>query len=217
MLALVGIWLCCLAGIPNAQAVTIDFTQVRGVPNGIPWSEEGFTVTSATPQTLGFGVSVTTGSSGGPAGGNPVPAGLLQFRAGGGLFGLSTVSAIVTNNLQMPFNLLSLDFVSFTNNSFTTSNYARIFSSAGGSFDLLGTPSQTTLNFSGAAWSNLSFVKVELVPENGVSSLQMLLDNFVVETVVVPEPSVSGFILFGFAFILFGFGKSNAVNLWCPK
>jgi len=174
--------------VAGAQTVTIDFTRARESSLGIPWTEDGFTVASLTQQSpLGGGLFVTAVSSG-PMVGNPPPAGLLQFRAGGGVNPVPLVSAILTNDLQLSFNLLSVDFYSFTS-SLSATDYARVYSSAGGSFDLLGTPSQTTLTFGGSAWENLSYVKVDLFSQGGFSSSQMLLDNFSVQVNAVPEPS----------------------------
>jgi hypothetical protein len=176
-----------VATVANGQSVTIDFTRTRGNPMNIPWSEDGFTVTTPTPAEFPkpSGVSVIAESIN-PEEPIPLPpSGLLQFQSGGS--GYPLVTAFLTNNFHQPFDLLSLDFHSFTGGLFTT-NFARVYSSAGGSFDLLDTPNETTLTFNGAAWRNLSFVAVDFYSEGALSS-QLLLDNFVVQVNAVPEPS----------------------------
>jgi hypothetical protein len=182
---------CFIATAAQGQSVTIDFTRTRGNPSvNIPWSEDGFTVTSPTPVEFGKpgGVSVTTGNS--IPGTTPFPpSGLLQFRAGG--LSYTLVTAFLTNDLSQTFDLLSLDFYSAR---LSTTSYARVYSSAGGSFDLLATPDQTTLTFNGDAWRNLSFVAVDLLSVRDTSS-QLLLNNFVVQVNAVPEPSSAHIVL----------------------
>lgn len=193
--AVIVVFLFVIASFAQGQSVTIDFTRTRETSLGIPWTEDGFTVASITQQQpFGGGLFVTAVSSG-PVVGNPPSAGLLQFRAGSEYsFRSDSVSAILTNNLQQSFNLLSLDFYSYSSGFMAATNYARVYSSAGGSFDLLGTSNQTTLTFDGSAWRNLSYVKVDFIMQGAISS-QLLLDNFVVQVNAVPEPGVSSLLL----------------------
>jgi len=146
--AVIVLWLSNLVSL-RSQPVTIDFTTVSpiwlSVP--LPWHEDGFTVASLTQvNPLQF-----------PGNSNPrVMAGSKLSPQGGYLQFLSAntniVTALITNDVLRPFNLQSLDVIGL---NMDATNYARISSSAGGTYDLFGTPAGDTLSFTGSQWENL--------------------------------------------------------------
>ena len=168
-------------------SVTIDFDWPYLIPPGtfpadwkLPWDQNGFTAarTSGTPALQADLTSY-------PPTPPPYPAAVF-FPANG----LVLSSIILTNDAAAPFDLLSVKLIGLSAGGGATTNFARILSSKGGSYDLWGTPNGTTLSFSGNQWQNLSFVKVAFLCNNvGLPPAGLEVDNFVVQTSLVPEPS----------------------------
>jgi hypothetical protein len=158
---------------PLAQSVTIGFGSMGEGPGQLlPWQEGGFTVASLTSSNAPF---IRLGGGfldGGRA---------LRFNGG-----INLSSAIITNDSMLTFDLLSLDIVSL-NTLGSGTNYMRIVSSAGGSYDLFDTPNGTTLSFTNSEWENLSYLKVEFL-SSSPSFVGLELDRIVVQS--VPEPSI---------------------------
>lgn len=177
----------------RAQPVTIDFTtpSLTWLSAPLPWHEDGFTVASLTqvgsPQfPLNSNPRVIVGNKLSPYGG------YLQFLSEN----TNPVVALITNDAQRAFDLLSLDVILLR---MYPTNLARISSSAGGTYDLFGASDESTLLFSGPQWESLSYLRIEFQsPLFGATTLLerlgMGLDNIVLRPVVVPEPTGLGLI-----------------------
>lgn len=211
------------AFLPAGQATTLEFTFTNNVlARWLPWQEQGFTVANTTPSNY-FPISYpiigddSVWVAAIDRNGDMLASAGLSFSGGN----RTMTAAIITNDAALPFDLLSLEVVKLsmlTSPNPAVNNYARIISSAGGSFDLLGTPDGTTLSFSGGEWENLSYLKIEYLSYGvyGFSdqrnparhSSELLLDNLVLQPIAVPEPSALGlFALVGSGVLL---GKRKA-------
>lgn len=163
--------------------VRIGFGSIGDGP--LPWREAGFTVTSLTSLNSPFISEQTTLGD---------PRGHALFFNGG----MNMSSAIITNDSMLTFDLLSLE-IDRLNTLGSGTNYLRIISSAGGSYDFLNTPDGTTLSFTNSEWENLSYLRVDFLSSFPVF-VGLELDNIVVQT--VPEPSTM--LLCALFLLLFG-------------
>lgn len=182
----VGCLVVSMAIRSSGQTVTLDFTFTSppGPGSHLPWQEDGFTVTGwTTSNSTMLNPRVATVSGGGVSG-------VLLFSGGTKV----VANALITNDSASHFDLLSFDVVGLDLAHHGPTNFARITSSAGGVFDLFGTTPRSTLSFSGSQWEGLSDLKIEFLYEGDGTPPYVFpvlsLDNFVLHTVAVPEPSV---------------------------
>ncbi|NOS70315.1 MAG: hypothetical protein HOP33_10335 [Verrucomicrobia bacterium] len=179
-----------------AQTVTIDYNFHSFIPPNsipvnwkLPWHEDGFTTAR-----IGGAISDALLKLEIPKTGDSPPYSGTLFLTSNG----STASSVlVTNDSLSTFDFRSLDIVGIVAGTGSATNLARITSSAGGTYDLFGTPNGTTLSFSDVQWEGLSFVKVEFLSSASHFPGSVELDNFVVQPNAVPEPSYYWFVAFG--------------------
>ncbi len=169
----------------QGHIVSIGFDYPNLIPPGsfpvnwhLPWHEDGFTTARLSGATDAVGIRAT-------GRGLPPYPGTLYLTSRG----LVVSSVTITNDSFLTFDLLSLDLLSIGTGIDSTTNFARVTSSAGGAHDLFGTTPGTTLSFSGVQWENLSFVNVEFLSSDVFSAGGVELDNFVLQPNSVPEPS----------------------------
>ena len=176
----------------EAQVVTVDFDYPNPIPPRyyppdwrLPWHEDGYIVGSTNRSDL----ANITGEPPPLFGGSPPYPGVLH------LFGFGRMSSVtITNETSLTFALISVDVVTLGLGLNSPTNYANFISSAGGVLSLLGTPDGSTVQFpNNNQWQNLTFLRIEFLTETfPAGGLQ--LDNFVLQTHSVPEPSVLAFV-----------------------
>ena len=73
-----------------------------------------------------------------------------------------------------------------------------------------GVPPDSTVTFTGDAWRNLSFLKLDV--QSGTDVLEgqeLFLDNFVLRVNSIPEPSAYAFLAAGF--VVFAAGQRRSI------